>query len=462
MVTIRHVSIVLLALTLLGACATSKKQYKNMESHLRDGRYDVAIAQIERAKENGDYSEKDRVLYYLDLGLLRHFAGDWGHSNELLTAADEAMEDLFTKSVSRMIGSAVINDTLTEYAGEDYEFVFVNVFKALNYINLGDVPGAVVEVRRINDKLKLLGDKYEKLAADSKRPPLKFASSTLARFLSLVLFRLEREYDSAEVDMRLLIKTVEEQSAIYSFLAASDIGALAPPSQPAAGTGRLSVVAFSGLSPEKIAKRLNLVILPNSIVIEYDKGDERYRDMFGFAVLPLPCFGDSCPAQTYWFKFEFPELVTKSHLAADRVAVWVDGTEYPLVFLEDLERIARVTFENDRNATIAKTITRAVVKYVAVVVAAEVTKKKVGGQGGQLAGLLLGLGGSIAASASENADLRMSFFFPAKAFVADIALVPGEHVVTVRYYKGGVVIGEQTKKVTVAEGSGAILESFNF
>jgi hypothetical protein len=50
---------------------------------------------------------------------------------------------------------------------------------------------------------------------------------------------------------------------------------------------------------------------------------------------------------------------------------------------------------------------------------------------------LLGLGTQIFAEASETADLRLSRYFPAKAYVGGITLRPGRYSFSVHYYNRG-------------------------
>jgi hypothetical protein len=55
------------------------------------------------------------------------------------------------------------------------------------------------------------------------------------------------------------------------------------------------------------------------------------------------------------------------------------------------------------------------------------------------AGLVLGLlsiGTQVFAEASEKADLRISRYFPAKAYVGGITLDPGIYSYTITYYSG--------------------------
>ena len=57
------------------------------------------------------YGEKSRVLYNLDMGLLYHYAGMPDSSTHYLAAAEQEIQELYTKSVSLAVISFLTNDT---------------------------------------------------------------------------------------------------------------------------------------------------------------------------------------------------------------------------------------------------------------------------------------------------------------------------------------------------------------
>ncbi|MEJ2306851.1 MAG: hypothetical protein P8Y30_04800, partial [candidate division WOR-3 bacterium] len=152
---------------IIGGCAylqTQVKHYKGIEEDFSTRYYIQAAEKIEKAKNEGKYEGKDRVLYYLDMGIALHFAGNYRASNEFLDKAEIAIEENFTKSISKMMVSFLLNDNALDYAGEDYEDIFTNIIKTLNYLHLQNYEDAMVEVRRINLKLSKLEDKYSRMA----------------------------------------------------------------------------------------------------------------------------------------------------------------------------------------------------------------------------------------------------------------------------------------------------------
>ena len=79
-----------LCLTGCASMRTGKSQYAGMELLLAKADYPAAIARIEAAKEKA-YTYKDRVVYYLDIGMLHHWNGDYEISNAMLEKAERGV-----------------------------------------------------------------------------------------------------------------------------------------------------------------------------------------------------------------------------------------------------------------------------------------------------------------------------------------------------------------------------------
>ncbi|MDR1177759.1 MAG: hypothetical protein LBK64_02905, partial [Spirochaetaceae bacterium] len=99
---------------LLCSCA-STGHYSGVDRQLAQGAYRNAYASLESSKKA--YREKDRILYYLDLGMLAHYAGDYGESSKLLQDGERAMEDAYSKSITQTVGTFLVNDMAQEYSG---------------------------------------------------------------------------------------------------------------------------------------------------------------------------------------------------------------------------------------------------------------------------------------------------------------------------------------------------------
>ena len=117
-------------LLLLSSCASIQTQlghYEDITNDFSTRNYEKAVNDIEKAKKEGKYEKKDRVLYYLDMGIALHNAGEYEQSNKYLTRAEQAIEENFTKSISQLATSMILTDNVLEYSGEDYEDIFTNI-----------------------------------------------------------------------------------------------------------------------------------------------------------------------------------------------------------------------------------------------------------------------------------------------------------------------------------------------
>lgn len=453
----------LAALLLFTGCAhlrTDKSHYAGTDEMLARADYPSAINQIESAK-NKAYTPKDRVVYYLDMGMLHHWNGDYQKSNEFLEQAERAIEENFTKSVTRATSSLLLNDNALEYAGEDYEDIYLNAFKALNYLALGLPDDAFVEVRRINNKLVLLEDKYERTArtlnADEEarstfRPGKNpFQESALGRYLGILLYRKDGKWDDVRIDREKIGEGWLVQPDIYTF-PEPDLSQETNPGD--ASLARLNVVAFSGLGPDKAAETLyvhteeNLIVLAGSA--ENYLGKQQLDDM---AILPWPGIDAG-----YHFKFQLPSMQRRPSRVG-RVAVSIQniGATKELQQIESLENAAISTFSIKKPLLYLKTLTRAVAKGLAT----ERAKQKLTGDMGQGVAFLTRIAADVLTDQTENADLRVSRFFPAKAHIGEVALEAGIYDVRIDYFdpSGALLHRDERTGVNLEAGRLNVLES---
>ena len=438
-----------IAVPVLWSCAsvqTQQYQYAETVPLVREGEYEEAVHIIEESK-GSHYKEKDRVLYYLDLGMLLHWAGEYQMSNTMLTLAENAIEELFTTSISKGVASAVLNDNALDYGGEDYEDVYLNVFKSLNYIALGDNQAAQVEIRRVQIKLDLLEDKYKRLveeynASEDARGELtpvesRFHNDVLARYISMLLYRTEGSFDDARIDREAMDEAWKTQGHLYNF----EKPRLPSVEFPDDGTALVNVLSFSGLGPVKLADTFSLTTAPGVVFVSMAGQDDDYvNELVGFNVIPVP----GLQAGIH-FKIQFPRLKSRRS-QADRIVVKFDSEEVAeLSMLEKMESIARETYLIKQPLTVGRTIIRAVMKNIIKEIGKTAVHEGLSHEDDSvffIVGILAGLVADVAVDVTENADLRISHFFPSHAHATEIAVEPGEYRVTVEYWNGTTLMDE--------------------
>jgi len=426
---------------------------------LRRGDYATAIRQIEKAKQKG-YVSKDRVVYYLDMGLLHHLHGDYEKSNRFLEQAERAIEENFTKSLTLSASSLLMNDNLLPYAGEAYEDLYLNVFKALNYLALNQPDEAFIEVRRIDNKLQLLEDKYQKIAArlnqaeearETFRPGKShFQESVLGRYLSMLLYRSEGKWDDVRIDLEKIDRAWKLQPDIYNFPKPDlrlETERIWPPQ------ARINLIAFAGMSPYKTADTFYLHTEKNAVIVSAAT-EECWSDVLtNMRIIPWPGIHAG-----YHFKIQLPRMVRRPSSVARITADLGNGTELELKHIESLANAAVETFKIKIPIVYLKTITRAVVKGLAM----EAGKAQITGTiEDRTLSFLARLLSDMAMDMTESADLRMSRFFPAEAYVAEAHLPEGNCFVTVRYYdyKGRLLFSDKKGKIEVKAGRLNLVQS---
>ncbi|MDR1949896.1 MAG: hypothetical protein LBQ38_10935 [Spirochaetaceae bacterium] len=410
------------------SCATTNP-YAGIDNEVYRGNYEDGLAAIDGHKKN-IYRDKDLILYHLDKGMVNHYARRYEDSIQNLQDGERAIEEAYTKSITMEIGSYILNDRTREYDGEDYEDIYINAFNALNYYHLRNTEDALVEIRRMNNKLQFLSSKYgvitsnlqkqalESSAAipyDPESATVQFSDSALARYLGLLFYRGIGQYDDARIDRDHLKLAFANAPSVYTY----------PPPQSLEeeleippGKARLNVIGFSGLSPVKVEETVRI---------------------------PLP--------NERWVKIALPVMEYRPSLVS-RIEVRVnEDAPFVLELLEDIEAVARETFKEKVGLIYFKSVLRAVTKGLTSSVLSGASEE-VGGQAG-LALWLVSLGTQAFAEASERADLRISRYFPAKAWVGGINLDPGVYTLHINYYaaNGRLLATYIDDQVTVREGA---------
>ncbi|MEJ2055582.1 MAG: hypothetical protein P8X42_16830 [Calditrichaceae bacterium] len=353
---------ILIPLLIIIGCATVRTNvsfYKPILTDLKTENFSAAVKKIENAKVTNKYTKKDRVLFYLDKGVTQYYNGNYQQSNQDLHAAENYMEELFTKSISKAALSFLLNDNALDYFGEVYENIYVNIFKAINYINLNQFDDAYVEVNRVNDKLRELdlqyGDMIDNMnKSDDAKIKIEntssdFKSDVLAHYLSYLIYRAEGETDDARISHEKMVQAWRSNPNIYDFSKPASVA-----NEPKLRGNYLNIIAFTGFAPYKKAVGGKITT---------------YDDAIGISGLDMPINVPNVPfpgsKKGYHFKFAFPVIRTVSS-NVNKIVVHVDGKKTcSLDLLEDMGKVAVETFNKRRQIIYIKTVVRTVLKGLA-------------------------------------------------------------------------------------------------
>lgn len=441
--------LLLLALTaLLAGCATYSDKQAELRPLLATADYDAALAQLEHI------GGKDQLLQELERGLVLHYAGRWAESNEAFQAAELSADDLYTRSLSAGALSLFTNDTAISYRARPFELAMVPYYRALNYVNLGERTGAVVEGRKASQLLAryvdaTLGGLDDQQRDDQQRDA--FAATRNDAFL-LYLSGMLYDWDGATNDAFIAYRNA---AAAYAQNAPS-LGLEIPPalardlartaarlgfagelatlrqSYPAvfaaadstadprwpAGAGEVVLFVETGFVPTRDQVRLDLPIFTSDSGRDRDdlarEVSGRYRHQYD----------DDRVTIAYWLSIAVPELVV-SPQAPGEVVVTAGGAPVRGAQAANLAALAEVTFQSEFGKILLKTVARGLAKYF-------------GTREAEKAGEGWGIVANLFASATETADTRGWLTLPRTIHLVRLTLPAGEH----------------TLRATVDDGSG--------
>lgn len=185
------------AFAALAGCASARMSDTETDRLFRSGDYDGAAARLRAGfDEHGQESGRDSLLYLFDLGLSLHMAGKYEESNSVFLKADKLAEIKDYTSLATEAGTLLVSENMKSYKAEDFEYVLVSAYLAMNYAALGQFEDALVEARRVNRKLGLM-------VSEGKRP---YKQNAFARYLSGILYESQRDWDDAWIDYKETLK----------------------------------------------------------------------------------------------------------------------------------------------------------------------------------------------------------------------------------------------------------------
>jgi hypothetical protein len=397
-----------LAIGVGAGCVSARMSDKDADRLFREGRYAEAAEHLKKGLAEQGEDSRDVLLYLLDIGLSLRSAGQYAESNKYLLQADKIAEIKDYTSLSRESATLLTSDNIKDYQGEDFEKVLINTYLSMNFAAMGDYESALVEARRVNQKLYRMVNEGER----------KYKQNAFARYLSAVIYEAEGNINDAYVDYRETYKLAPEFPGLGRDL------------------WRMAKLNSDRDDMDKWAERFKLTdedrkaamsVAPRSgrgeIVVIYENGISPVkRPNPGFTQVP---------------KF-YPRRNPVSHAT---IEVKAGAASAPVAYaaetavLENIEATAIQNLDEKYAALIAK--------KVAGIVAKELVADQLGRRVDPLVGLLA----KVALYASDQADVRSWNLLPRDLQIARIPVGPGAHVVKVTPVGAGRSLPEKTVQV---------------
>jgi hypothetical protein len=395
-----------------------------MEQALVKGQADAALASLEKLNEGPLVSGKNKVLYYLDKGMLLRMQGKYADSNEAFETAKALIYEFDALSLSEQAGTFFINDATRMYVGEHFEQVLIHLFSALNYLELGDLDAARVEALQVDQRLRLL---------TSNNNNAVYKEDAFVRYLTGVIYEALGEWSNAmiayrkayesyqvyreqfnvavpETLKRALLRISEQQGLTNErrqYQSEFDIEDWQS-MQARAALGEVVVVLNSGLAPKKWEKSLNAIAPRSGQLVRIAVPAYRVR-----------------PNNVERIQVSITNKQTNEQVK----------TQGEL--MENIDAIALKTLDAQMPAIVARATARAVAKY---------QMNKAAARENDAAGLILNIFNAL----TERADTRSWLTLPKNIFLARMTLEPGTYDVQVDWISSRGTIVESTTYPDIA------------
>jgi hypothetical protein len=178
-----------LALPVLMSCSSYQTKVQDFRNDLKKDQPAAAAARVkDKAWEAGD----DQVVYLFEYATAMQLAGDYKESIKALLKAEDLTDIKDYHSVSRITGSLLLNQGMIQYKGDNFEKVLINAMLAINYLMLNNLDDAMVEARKLNDKLY-------KFRFEGKK---NYEQNPFAFYLNALIEEQEKDVDSAYIDFK--------------------------------------------------------------------------------------------------------------------------------------------------------------------------------------------------------------------------------------------------------------------
>lgn len=142
----------------------------------------------EKAFADGD----DQVVYLLEYATAEQLAKNYPESTKAFLKAEDLTDIKDYHSISRITGSLLLSQGMIQYKGDNYEKVLINAMLAVNFLMEHKLDEAMVETRKLNDKLY-------KFRYEGKK---NYDQNPFAFYLSALIEEDQKDWDSAYIDFK--------------------------------------------------------------------------------------------------------------------------------------------------------------------------------------------------------------------------------------------------------------------
>ena len=161
-----------LALLLFISGCSPKQAMLKTDSMIATGEYKKAAEFSNSQIDESDLYAKDNLLWYLQSGSSYLYENDNNNSIKAFDKSEILMsyyrKQILAQDIAQTLKSTLLNDTTRPYIGTEYDGVMANTYKAIDYMELGDMSSARVEFNRAIDRQQRAKIFYSKMIQKEK------------------------------------------------------------------------------------------------------------------------------------------------------------------------------------------------------------------------------------------------------------------------------------------------------
>ncbi|VAX12871.1 hypothetical protein MNBD_GAMMA24-1360 [hydrothermal vent metagenome] len=187
---------------ILSGCASYSQSFRVVDRKLLNNDPAAALSVLEKQT----HSNRDLFLYACNKAMLLRMLGKFKESNKEIEKAKAIVQKYSAISVSEQTSSFIINDATRTYIGTPIEQIMLNVYAALNYLQMNDLDGARVEILQENLRLR-------ELMQDDPDSPLSV--DPFAQYLAGIIYEDLGEWSDAMIAYRKAYEAYQKHNALY-------------------------------------------------------------------------------------------------------------------------------------------------------------------------------------------------------------------------------------------------------
>ncbi len=442
-------------LLLLTVCSHDYNQVmKQSEDAFYKGRYlEAARLLLPGANSSG----RDQLLFMMEAGMMLHSGGDYKKSVSVMTEAGRLADEMAV-SISRGAAALLLNETMTNYRGEDHERVMIHMVLGLNRLMLNDGEKARVDFKKVNDMLRALVQEGGRA----------YKQNVMAKYLTAIAFEISADADNDEhdrefayieykqvqqlagrlpivyFDLQRVAKKMEENEELPKWIGMAGRNYLAGMPKDA---GELVVVFEAGQGPIKVSRGPLMSDQAMASGIRTAIAGLRGEQAAAASAIMVALNKAQNP---------IPKFVKRPN-RVQYCEIEINNRKYGRTYMmEDVESTAVQNLEEQYGRIVGKTAAGIVTK-AAVSIVAGLAAKKLAEQSDRLRGFsgiigtVVGAGTGAALISQIQPDLRCWHTLPANFQLGRMFLPPGDHQVAINLIDRGGAIVERLERTIKIE-----------